>query len=134
MPNRAQWNSDYLVGNETLDNQHRDILAQCDALADCASGSGREVDLKFQESLDELMTRAHKHYSTEEELLARFGCRMLEEHKNERDEFEYLAANIITTENFDKTELQRFLILWWTGHVADSGRHRSFMEKSPPAE
>ena len=31
-----------------------------------------------------------------------------------------LAADIATTENFDRLELQRFVTLWWVGHIAGS--------------
>ena len=123
MPNRVQWNPRYSVGNETLDNQHRDILAQCNALADCVAGTGQESDRQFQQIFGDLMARAREHFASEEDVLVRCAYPMLEEHRNERDEFEYLAADIITTENFDKLELQRFLALWWVGHIVGSGRN-----------
>jgi len=122
VPNRVQWNPRYGVGNETLDNQHRNILAQCNALADYVVAADPESDLKFHEIFNELMARAREHFSSEEDLLARWAYPLLEEHKNEREEFEYLAADIITTENFDKLELQRFLALWWVGHIVGSGQ------------
>ena len=133
MPNRVQWNPRYSVGNETLDNQHRNILAQCNALADCVGDAGQEGDRKFHELFDELMARAREHFTSEEDLLVRCAYPMLEEHRNERDEFEYLAADIITTENFDKLELQRFLALWWVGHIIGSGKsYRACIAGSPP--
>ncbi len=123
MPHRVQWNPRYSVGSETLDDQHRDILAQCNALADYVADTGQEGDLKFHELFNELMARAREHFASEEDLLTRCAYPMLEEHQNERDEFEYLAADIITTENFDKLELQRFLALWWVGHIIGSGKN-----------
>ncbi|MDK9703007.1 MAG: hemerythrin domain-containing protein [Sulfuritalea sp.] len=132
MPNRVQWNPGYDAGNEILDNQHRAILAQCNALADCAVGTGPEDDRKFRELFDQLMVQAREHFSAEKEVLSRGACATLEEHHDERDEFEYLAADIITTENFDKLELQRFLALWWVGHIIDSGkRYRACVAASP---
>jgi len=122
VPNRVQWNPRYDVGNETLDNQHRNILAHCNALADYVVATDPESDLKFHEIFNELMARAREHFSSEEDLLARCAHPVLEEHNNEREEFEYLAADIITTENFDKLELQRFLALWWVGHIVGSGQ------------
>jgi hypothetical protein len=41
----------------------------------------------------------------------------LDDYRSEREEFDYLAAEIITTENFDREELQTFLALWWAGHI-----------------
>lgn len=132
MPNRVQWNPRYDVGDDAIDGQHRRILAQCNALADCLSGSSSGNEPGFAGILDELMADARKHFSDEEELLARCGCPGLEEHRNERDEFEYLTANIVTTANFDKVELQRFLALWWVGHIVGFGRkHRDSIRKTP---
>jgi len=132
LPNRVQWDPRYEAGNEILDNQHRNILAQCNALADHAAGTDQESDLKFQEVFNELTALAREHFSSEADLLARCACPTLEEHKNESDEFDYLAADIATTENFDKLELQRFLALWWVGHIMDSGkRYRACVAGSP---
>ena len=59
-------------------------------------------------------------FETEAALLARCGCADLEDHRIECDEFEYLAGEIATTENFDRLELQRFLALWCLGHIKGS--------------
>lgn len=132
MPNRVQWTTDYNVGNEILDNQHRKLLAQCNTLADYVSGTDPASDLKFREIFDELMALAHQHFATEEALLARYGYPLLDEHKDEQEEFDYLSADIITTENFEKVELQRFLVLWWVGHIMGSGKkYGVFLEQQP---
>ena len=60
-----------------------------------------------------------QHFSSEEDLLVDCAYPTLEEHSNECDEFEYLVAEIVTTDNFDKLELQKFLIFWWVGHILD---------------
>ncbi len=130
MSNRLQWDARHSVGNETLDAQHRALLAQCNALADCLADAGEEGDRTFRRLFDELMALSREHFAAEEALLARAGYPELEEHRNERDEFDYLAAEIITTENFDKHELQSFLALWWAGHIMGSAKkHRAFLEQ-----
>ena len=132
MPNRVQWNPDYSMGNQTLDRQHQDILAQCNNLADCLSDASPEGEQKFKTVFDALMAQAGVHFSTEETLLTQCGYPLLEEHQNEHDEFNYLANDIITTENFENIELQRFLALWWIGHIVGSGKkYRAFLEKLP---
>lgn len=137
MLNRMQWDSRHSVGNETLDDQHRNIVALCNALADCladAGAAGDKQDREFRRIFDELMALSREHFATEEALLAASGYPMLDEHRNERDEFDYLAAEIITTENFDKDELQSFLALWWTGHILGSARkQRAFLARQPVA-
>ena len=132
MPNRVLWNSDYSVGHETLDSQHQAILAQCNVLADCLADAGPESALKFNDGFTDLMAQARAHFAAEEALLTQCAYPMLEEQQNEHDEFDSLANEIITTENFEPIELQRFLALWWIGHIVGSAkRFRTVFEKKP---
>lgn len=134
MPNRVQWDAAYSMGHDTLDSQHRAILAQCNALADCITDAGPDSELKFQDTLVALLDQAREHFATEAALLTQCAYPTLDAHHNERDEFDYLANDIITTENFEKIELQRFLALWWVGHIVGSGKqYRAFLDKLPKA-
>ncbi len=132
MPNRVQWDPRLSVGNATLDAQHRNLLEYCNALADCLAEAGPEGDRKFRQVFQELMAHSREHFAAEEALLARCGYPELEELRHECEEFDYLAAEIVTTENFDQDELQTFLALWWTGHILGSaGKQRAFLERQP---
>ena len=132
MAKRPQWDPRLSVGNETLDAQHRDLLAHCNALADCLADTGAEADKAFRRIFEELMALSREHFAAEEALLAKGGYPDLEELRHEREEFDYLAADIITTEHFDRDELQTFLALWWTGHILGSaGKQRAFLERQP---
>ncbi len=134
MPNLLQWVPELSVGNETLDAQHRALLARCAALAACLADAGAEGEDKFRRAFEELMALSREHFAAEEALLARAGYPDLEAHRNERDEFDYLAAEIVTTENFDRQELQTFLSLWWSGHILGSAaRQRAFLARQPAA-
>jgi hemerythrin-like metal-binding protein len=117
-----KWQPRYSVGNEVLDQQHQHILAQCQALADCLGNSSPASAQDFHNIFSALMARVQEHFSTEEALLARCGYPAMDEYLNEREEFKYLASDIITTEHFEKIELQRFLTLWWIGHIVDCGK------------
>lgn len=133
MPNRVQWDPGYSVGNAILDEQHSHMLSQCNALADCITDARPDMALEFQRIFNQLMTQSREHFSAEETLLARCAYPMLEEHQNEHDEFNYLANEIITTENFEPIELQRFVTLWWVGHIVGAGKkYRPFLEQLPP--
>ncbi len=134
MPNRVQWSSSYSMGHKLLDTQHQHLLTQCNALADCLASPGPESDLKFDAIFETLMARAGEHFAAEAALLAQCGAPLLEEHQNEHEEFEYLAHDIVTTENFERIELQRFLALWWVGHIVDSGKkYRASLATLPDA-
>jgi len=118
MPKRVHWDPRFSVGNEVIDHQHMAILAQINALADCLDDGSEAAEQQFLKVFDALKATAREHFATEEALLASKGYPQLDEHKHEQEEFEFLAAEIITTENFDKNELQTFLGLWWSGHIA----------------
>lgn len=133
MPNRVEWNPSFSVGDEILDGQHRRALEQCNLLAEhCRAGSGD--DGRFQQALDTLMAFALEHFAVEEARLAQCQYPDLDDYRHECGEFEYLAAEIITTENFDKLELQRFLALWWVGHIMGAAkRHAGYLKQQPAA-
>ncbi|MBL0085437.1 MAG: hypothetical protein IPP44_01790 [Ideonella sp.] len=126
MPIRVPWEPDFSVGHELIDAQHQGLLSQCSLLADhcladhCLAEAGERSDRSFDQDFDRLKALAREHFETEAALLARCGCADLEDHRIECDEFEYLAGEIATTENFDRLELQRFLALWCLGHIKGS--------------
>ncbi len=123
MPNRLQWEPRLGVGNETLDAQHQAILARCNALADCLDEAN---EARFDETFRELMALAREHFAAEEALLVDCGYPDLEDYRSEREEFDYLSSEIITTEHFDRNELQTFLALWWAGHIrGGASNHRA---------
>lgn len=121
MPNRVSWEPDFAVGHERIDAQHRDLLDQCNLLADhCSSEGGDDSEPRFDQAFGRLKALAREHFEAETALLAACGHPGLEDHRIECEEFEYLADEIATTENFDRLELQRFLALWWVGHIKGS--------------
>ena len=137
MPMHAQWEPDFAVGHQDIDAQHQELLSLCNGLAglcqpdDDDGGLGRQ----FVQAFDRIKAVAREHFATEAALLAGLGDADLEDQQIESDEFEHLAAEIATTENFDRLELQRFLTLWWVGHITGSAaRQRTLLAgTNPPA-
>ncbi len=137
MANRVDWNPRHSVGEATLDTQHQEILARCNALGDCLAepDTNPEADRRFDQAFEELMALARTHFTAEEALLAARGYAELDALRNEVEEFDYLADEIVTTANFDRQELQTFLCLWWAGHVAGTATaHRDCLTGSPSAK
>lgn len=126
-PSRVQWEPHYSVGHETLDEQHRQLLMQCNLLADlCAvDGGNSSADPEFKQVYERTMAMAREHFTAEEALLASAAYPEIEDYRFEIEEYEFLAAEIATTENFDKIELQRFLALWWLGHVLGAAKQQA---------
>lgn len=120
MPKRLTWEAAFNVGHEIIDAQHRDLLEHCNRLADHALPVTEEADQAFRQSFDALMALARQHFAAEEAMLSAHPD--LEDYRHACGEFEYLVAEIATTENFDKIELQRFLALWAVGHILEDAK------------
>lgn len=118
MPNRALWEAHFNVGQPLIDAQHRALLAQCNVLADhCEAGTGEAGERGFDAAFEQLKVLAREHFEAELALLSRHGDAGLDEHREACEEFTYLAEEIATTDHFNRLELQRFLALWWLGHI-----------------
>ena len=125
MPNRVPWEPGFSVGHDAIDAQHQGLLSQCNLLADhCIGEGGDEADRRFDQAFEQLRAMAREHFATEAALLGGRGYPDLEDHAIECEEFDYLVDEIVTTENFDRLELQRFLALWCLGHIAGSAQDR----------
>ena len=136
MNKRVAWDPAFGVGHETIDAQHRAILDRCNALAEhCRDDGGDDASRQaFQQAYSALMALAREHFAAEAALLAERGYPELEDYRHECAEFDYLAAEIVTTENFDPIELQRFLALWWVGHIMGAAQRQGpFLRQSPAA-
>jgi len=130
MTNHVQWDPLYSVGNEDVDNQNKAILAQCNALGDIAGKPGLEAQQLYRAAFEELLTSVREIFATEETLLSSAAHLELDELRDARDEFETLTADIVTTDNFEMSEIQRFMTLWWIGHLIDSTkRYHALVEK-----
>lgn len=119
MPQRPQWDPAFSVGHEFIDKQHQALLALCNRLADhCADKAGDACDQAFDRDFDCLKALTAAHVQAESAWLIQHGHPALEEHLFAFDELDDLLHDIVTTEHFDRLELQRFLSLWWLGHIA----------------
>jgi hemerythrin len=130
MSNHVAWDKSYATGDDGLDAQHRQLLVQCNALAGSLSGDGSEYGPEFQTRLDALIDGVRQLFAAEQARLE--GYPTLDDYNDEIDEFEFLVADIATAENFDATEVQRFLSLWCVGHVAGFGtKYRDWLKATP---
>ena len=122
MPIRVEWSPAYRTGDESIDTQHQGLLAQCNVLADlCEAPADEAGAARFDAAYQQLKALARTHFDAELAQMAREGDPELDDHRAECEEFEYLAGDIATAENFDRLELQRFIALWCLGHVKAAG-------------
>lgn len=131
-PHRTPWDDAFGVGHELLDGQHQALIALCNRLADHAA-SGDAGHAAFDADFDHLKQLAREHFASELELLARQGFDGLDDHQAAFEEFEDLLAEVAHTQYFDRVELQRFVSLWWLGHVASTAEPlRDFLATRGP--
>lgn len=132
-PIHVPWEADFQVGHAGIDSQHRALLAQCSLLAErCPGPDGAGSTAAFDQAYAELRSLAQAHFDAEAALLAAAGHPQLEDHLADCEEFGYLADEIATTDHFSRLELQRFLALWWLGHVRGSaGPMRDSLSAGP---
>jgi hemerythrin len=114
---RIDWDPGLATGHALIDGQHQALFALCNQLADRCTGPGDET--AFDETLARLKALAHEHLEAELALLGAASDPAVDDHRADGEEFDYLVEQIATPEHFDRLELQRFLALWWMGHVAD---------------
>jgi hemerythrin-like metal-binding protein len=119
MPTRVPWEPNFSVGHEAIDAQHQALLSQCNRLADLCTG-GEDADRQFDQAFEQLRALARAHFAAEAALLAEREHPDVDDHAAECEEFDYLVDEIVTTDNFDRLELQRFLALWCLGHISGS--------------
>lgn len=109
MPQYVDWDASFSTGDDTLDAQHEALIALCNRLGDLCTADAAD----FDQALTQLKTLARQHFDTEAPLMGLDA----EQYLDECDEFDYLVSEVATTGNFDRLELQRFMALWWLGHV-----------------
>lgn len=114
MLQRVEWDAGFATGHSLLDRQHEALLALCARLADLCGPD----DPAFDEAFERLKVLAREHFETEAPLLARDPQAEAEDLQTEREEYDYLLEEVATTAHFDRAEVQRFLALWWLGHVS----------------
>lgn len=119
MPQRPQWDPAFTVGHEPTDSEHRALLEQCNRLADLCS-DGAAPDAAFDRAFDDLVALARRHFAAESALLARLAPSTEDDPGMAGHEFEELLESFVAPGHFDRLELQRFMALWWLGHVAET--------------
>ncbi|MGY6275489.1 bacteriohemerythrin [Methylomonas sp. MgM2] len=116
-----EWNDQLLVGIESVDNQHRKLLALINRLDEVvALGEDQHT---IAETLNELVEYTVYHFQHEEELMrnADFNPEMLARHQHEHrgfvEKIENIRAQAQTNTGVISKELLEFLINWLYQHT-----------------
>ncbi len=113
------WNDSYSIGNEEIDNQHKEIISMINELyAAFTTGKANSI---IDDILNRMIKYAGYHFKHEEDLFAKYDYAGLSEHKKIHDSF---VAKVV---QFQKDfadgniglsyEVILFLKKWLTEHI-----------------
>ncbi len=111
---RMEWKDAYGVGNELLDDQHRQLIELVNQL-------GGDGDLA--EVLDGLGRYAETHFETEEGLLEAAGYPDLEEHRKYHAAFRNWLDDVVATHRAGgdaavaRRDVYHYLCVWLANHL-----------------
>jgi hemerythrin len=112
----APWKDFYSVGEESLDAQHRQVLALINDLHEARS-AGREY-AELAALLDRMVLYTTNHFKHEEQMMQACGYPDFDNHKVLHDQMRRRTAGL--RENVTLVtgrDLLSFLKDWWTNHI-----------------
>jgi len=109
-----KWTDAYSVGNEVLDNQHRELIGLVNKL---------DSDADLAEVLDGLRGYCETHFRTEEDLLTAAGYPGLAEHRKMHDAFRTWLGGLIAAHKSGgdaavaRRDIHHYLGVWLGNHL-----------------
>lgn len=98
MDELIHWDEMLSVGNQVIDNEHREIVTVLNRLYSDWIHTGHHLDM--QEELKKLLAIVDTHFANEEDLMERHHCPTLEghihEHRQMQAELHAIASNLAT--------------------------------------
>lgn len=95
MSNTHTWSDNLSVGNNRIDEQHKQLIALCARAADCASAFSLEALQEFHDILNHLAPLTDHHFNDEEDLLIKNGSPNLEVHIAEHNVYREMVVNLL---------------------------------------
>ena len=126
------WKTEYSVGVEYLDNQHKTIISLINKLIKASENSS--AGFNYKDILDDLYIYINKHLVDEELFLKKNGYPFFSSHKDLHSNFklriqEFNAASEEEPEDF-LLKLILFLRHWWDHHILEEDmKYKEFFEK-----
>ncbi|MFA5095159.1 MAG: hemerythrin family protein [Candidatus Paceibacterota bacterium] len=128
-----EWEENMSVGEETIDSQHKKLLAQVNkiinALAFGVHSKELEEVIKF---FDEYIK---EHFAYEEGYMSKIGYPKIEEHKKLHHNFfeNYIKFKKEFEQNLNKdilaADIERYIGDWWLEHIGkEDKKYRLFVE------
>ena len=117
-----RWSDIYIVGNETIDNQHKKLVDIINELYRVFNEN--YVENIYQDIIEKLVEYTKIHFSEEEQILQELNCDSLDAHKKQHlyfiEKLELLKDKAIKNKIFN--EIMEFLGHWLISHILISDK------------
>ena len=116
--NKIEWKQEFSVGDEVMDEQHRQIIHIINDSIDLAN-EGEVSDAQVYDILVRMMKYAWNHFDSEEVLLKKMGVADLKEHIEQHDSFtdKILDLSLINQHEKNIGQINELLSEWWMNHI-----------------
>ena len=115
------WNDCYLLGNEKVDSQHKELFNLVNSLVhSCDNGTNT---VKLKETLLFLVNYAVLHFDDEEALQIECGYPEYEKHKKMHDDFKVIVLSLVNrfSQSGSSVELsndvRKIVVKWLVNHI-----------------
>ena len=128
------WNNNYSIGNEWIDNQHKQIIKMINTLVDNYSSLDASSD-QLHDLLNGMTDYFRYHFEDEEKFLEEIAFPELEKHKKLHIDYIDKAVDLnfdvlLKKDNVANTMMQ-FLIHWWENHILiEDLKYKEFLSKA----
>ncbi len=128
------WNNNYSVGNELMDNQHKQIIKMINALVDNYDSLNASSD-QLHDLFNNMTDYFRVHFKDEEKLLEVINFPDWKTHK--KLHLDYIDKTVDL--NFDlmlkkddiSNTMMQFLIHWWKNHILiDDMKYKELLSKT----
>lgn len=116
-----EWKPFYTVGDPTLDDEHRGLLAIIDDLHTTIA-NGNQQD-RVQDVLDRLTHYTMSHFDHEEHVMRACGYPAFDAHKTMHEEMRRRTFELrATPDTIASRDLLQFLKNWWVRHIQNQDK------------
>ena len=117
-----QWESEFSVGVEKIDDQHKEIMDLVNNLTGRSIQSRAGWKKQFERIIKVLADQALIHFQTEEELLSKTGYAGFDDHKKEHERLKAKLTHILNELDNIKWDVELFTLTtsfkeWFLSHI-----------------
>ena len=131
------WSDDFLVGNSTIDTQHKELVRLTNEFYAGVQMGGLVAKVYFMQTIKGAVQYVKTHFTDEEALMQKAGFPQYEEHKKQHENFVAEVTQQVkafeSEDNPDPAGFVEYLMNWVLKHIASSDKMYSpYVSKLEP--